>query len=825
MRITLVAVAGLVAGALPVRAGEDFDLAFSTYYGGSNWEHARDVCADAQGNTYVTGGTASPDFPTTPGAYDRTFNAGGGATGAHGDCDVYVVKSAPDGSLVWATLLGGPNYDRAYGIELDPQGNVCLSGRAGPGFPTTAGAFQTTFQGVDAGIYGMQNGFLARLSPDGSSLLWASYVGVASLCRDLDVDASGDVYTHLSHENTGGTPPASWFTGAYQPTRPGGADNGAIKVSSDGSQVLWATWLGGSGFEIKEASVRVDASGCVHLGFCTQSTDIPTTAGAHDRTYNGGVDYYVARLSADGAQLLYGTYVGGSGDDWMNTHQLALDAAGDVCATVTTNSTDFPTTAGAYDTTHNGGYDMGIVKLSSAGALVAGTYLGAGGEDNPDGVYVDASGNVFLTGETTSAGFPTTPNAFQSTFGGDHDAVVVRLSADLSTLLYSTLMGGGAYDNGRGAFLGSDGALYVTGASNGTGWPVLNAHQPAFGGVDDPRWGNGDAVLAKFVPAVAADTQPPTVPQNLVAMTVSTSRIDLSWDAATDDTAVAGYRVFRDSNADAVYGEIGIVAGTTFSDTGLAPAATYAYRVSAYDAAGNESAQGTPATATTLATPTVVTSPAAGVVFAPGQVVACTGTGQNLAWTIDRLGDAAGPVATGTGPSISFTVPADSTPSHEIEITLAGAGGTVTETHAIVSPTLDTDGDGLTDAEEGTLGTDPTDPDTDGDGMSDGAEVAAGLDPLDADQDGNGTLDGHDDWDGDGASNAAEAAAGTPLGSPPVPDQGGVAISCVAGARGTRAAFAVALLPAWILLSCGRLCARAACGTLRSRNTEGRRPG
>jgi hypothetical protein len=147
----------------PAFTGDSYDLAFSTYFGGSQWEHARDVCADARGNVYVCGGTASHDFPTTPGAYDRTFNSGD-TSGQ--ECDAFICKFGPDGRLIWSTYLGSPGYDRAYGIEVDAQGYVYVAGRAGRGFPVTPGAFQPAFQGYNGGGYGgFQNGFVAKLAP------------------------------------------------------------------------------------------------------------------------------------------------------------------------------------------------------------------------------------------------------------------------------------------------------------------------------------------------------------------------------------------------------------------------------------------------------------------------------------------------------------------------------------------------------------------------------------------------------------------------------------------------------------------------------------
>jgi hypothetical protein len=468
-----------------------YDLSFSTYFGGSDWEHARDVCADAQGNIYMVGGTASPDFPTTTGAYDTTFNPG--YTGSFGPCDAFVSKFAPDGSLIWSTFLGGSGYDRAYAVEVDSSGYVYVAGRAGTGFPMK-NAFQPTFNGVDNGSYGMQNAFVAKIKPDGSDLVWSSYVGVATLCRDLAIDNNGDVYVPGGRWNTTSTPPSEWFINAFQKTPPGGSsDSGVIKIKGDGSRVLWATWIGGSGYDSDAASIRVDDSGYVYIATCTSSDDIPTTTGAHDTSINGGVDLYVAKLTPDGSDLVYGTYIGDESDNWNNTHNLAIDSQGNAYISITTVSSNFPTTSGAFQTAVNGGVDWGVAKFSSTGSLISSTLIGGNSYDNPDGIYVDNDGNVFLTGQTQSTNFPGIGvSSYQSQNNGGSDAVLVMLSADFKELLYSTYMGGSSNDSGRSGFLDSNGNLYITGSSDGNGWPVKSAYQTSFNG------GKLDNIISKL---------------------------------------------------------------------------------------------------------------------------------------------------------------------------------------------------------------------------------------------------------------------------------------------------------------------------------------
>ncbi|MCC9605128.1 S-layer protein [Blastopirellula sp. JC732] len=485
----------------------DYELAFSTYLGGKNWEHARDICVDQAGNVYVVGGTVSDDFPTTEQAFQRKQDKTGDKVSSGGYCDAFVCKFSPEGRLLWSTLLGGPNYDRAYAVEVGVDGSVYVAERGGPGFPVTEGAFQTTFQGAKQSIYGMQNGFVVKLKPDGSDLDWAAYVGTNWLCRDLAIDETGDVYLPLDFIGSGPMPPASWFGSAYQKQPSGGAEVGALKVAGDGKSVLWATWFGGSKDEVANCGIRVDPEKNVFLNFTTDSPDVPTTDGAHDRTHHGKHDAFIAKLSPDGRKLIYGTYFGGSGEEEGNsTHNLAVDSSGNAYLATSTTSHDLPVTRGAFQAKHAGGErDVVVAKFSPAGALIGCTYIGGTANDGIDGVDSDDQGNVFFTGSTSSRDFPTTDGALQAELSVPDDAILVVLSADFAQLNFSTLMGGSNYDSGRCGCLDQQGNLYVSGSVNGPGWPLKNAYQPQFagggGGQELCYKGGcyaGDVIIAKF---------------------------------------------------------------------------------------------------------------------------------------------------------------------------------------------------------------------------------------------------------------------------------------------------------------------------------------
>jgi len=480
-------------------------LGFSTYTGGSRNDQIRDVTTDIHGNIYITGGTESSNFPVTAGAYQTVHNPGRSDNSRISQYDVFVTRLDSNGNIIWSTLIGGPNYDRAYAIEVDNQGYIYVGGRAGRGFPVTRGAFQTTFMGgQEASSYGPQDGFVAKLTPNGRKLVWASYFGRSDpqIIRDLDIDQNGNVYVVSGYDPAYSPffPPgwATWFSKGYQKKPQGGKDVVVARIASDGSDVVWATYLGGSSDESGAPTIRVDADGYSHVFMSTRSMNIPTTTGAYDRTYNGGWDAYVARLTPDGSTLVYGTYLGGSRNDGLGeTHFGAVDAQGNAYVSGPTNSTDFPTTPGAVRRT--GGAtprtwppDYFSAKLSPDGSrLVASTYYGAS-----EGVVVDSSGNVYFTGSTIRTSDPVSADAFQKTLKGVQDARVAKLSADFSKLLYATYMGGTnerRHGEGfRAIAIDSKGNIYAAGITEATDWPTLNAFQPSHAG-------NWDGVLAKFI--------------------------------------------------------------------------------------------------------------------------------------------------------------------------------------------------------------------------------------------------------------------------------------------------------------------------------------
>lgn len=479
-------------GSLPPGVDRNLkSVLFSTLIGGrGDVTEIRDIAVDRQGHIYVTGGTAAVDFQTTPGAYDRSFNGG---------LDAFVMKLTAEGKVLWATYLGGPSHDRAYAIEVDDQGYVYVSGRAGEKFPVTAGAFQTEFLGgPPQGPYPSQSGFVAKLSPEGKTLVWASYFGAGDdpshPVRDLALARDGSIF--IASSSTTGAYPKSIrpaFERGYRSRHSGKRDAVLARLKNDGTEVVWATYLGGRESEGGEGSVRTTSKGNVYLLTTTESDDAPVTPGVYGQSYHGEGDFYLAKFNAEGA-LLFATYLGGSDLENVETHELAVDEDENAIIASGSLSTDYPTTPGVVQPSYAGSGGRGtgggtnypgdvvVAKISADGTrLLASTFLGGRYGESVEGVEVDSNGDVSITGATFSDDFPVTGGALQTRLGGNADAFVVKLSADLTHILYATYVGGKGSEACRALAVSPVGAVIIGGATNTSGWPIVQGFQEVAG--------------------------------------------------------------------------------------------------------------------------------------------------------------------------------------------------------------------------------------------------------------------------------------------------------------------------------------------------------
>ena len=482
----------------------DPSLAYSTYLGGFSFDQGSGIAVDSAGAAYVSGLTVSTDFPTTAGAFDTSYNN----TGTFGEGDAFVTKLNPAGTgLAYSTYLGGSNIDQGFGIAVDSAGAAYLTGMTfSADFPTTAGAFDTSFNGTDQ----FPDAFVTKLNPAGTGLAYSTYLGgsLGDQGFGIAVDSAGAAYV------TGGTNSTDFPTtaGAFDTSATGSfiGDAFVTKLNAAGSGLAYSTYLAGAG----SSGIAVDSAGAAYVSGVANSTDFPTTAGAFDTSFNGGSfpgDAFVTKLNPAGTGLAYSTYLGGSlGDRGFG---IAVDSAGAAYVTGGTNSTDFPTTAGAFDTSANGGGDAFVTKLNAAGSgLAYSTYLGGSSGDQGRGcqatvngttcgIAVDSAGAAYVSGDTNSTDFPTTAGAFDTSANGGGDAFVTKLNAAGSGLAYSTYLGGSMTDAGAGIAIDSTGAAYVTGFTGSTDFPTTA------GAFDTSANGGTEAFVSKLLP-LASTTNP-----------------------------------------------------------------------------------------------------------------------------------------------------------------------------------------------------------------------------------------------------------------------------------------------------------------------------
>src|SRR5579872_1850451 len=476
-------------------------LVYSTYLEGSIDDGSYRVFVDSTGSAYITGGTVSSDFPVTAGAYQTTFGGAGGEGCTEEpvfQCgDAFVTKMNPAGSaLVWSTYLGGSSSDSGFAITADSSGVYVAGQTSSFDFPVTAGAFQTTLPANST-----RGGFITKLNSSGSALVYSTYLAgsVTDKLRGLAVDSSGNAYV------TGGTQSSDFpvTTNAFQKSLAGVSNAFVSKMNSTGTALAYSTYIGGTGSDAAN-SVAIDASGNAYITGGTTSRNFPTSNPIQAAFAGGGDtcpaqhasicgDAFVAELDPTGSILVFSSYLGGTLED--TGVGLVLDPTGNIYVSGGTDSADFPTTAGAFQTTYGGGSnscvntgeacgDAFLTKINAAKtAYVYSTYLGGTGDDVAGlGLAIDPAGNIHMAGVTASSNFPTTPNAPQLTYGGGSticspgficgDGFVTKFSLDGSNLNFSTFLGGSSDDGAGGVAQDPSGNDYVVGVTTSTDFPT-----------------------------------------------------------------------------------------------------------------------------------------------------------------------------------------------------------------------------------------------------------------------------------------------------------------------------------------------------------------
>lgn len=453
-------------------------LSYSTFLGGSGLDVGMDIAVDANGNAYITGDTTSLDFPVTPGAFS---NSTGPST------TVFITKMNPTGTgLVYSTFLGGFFSDsKGRSIALDSLGNAYVTGftRASD-FPTTPGVFQTA-------LMGNASTFVTKLNSSGSGLVYSTYVGGSrgGIAFGITVDATDHAYiTGVTGSNDFPTTSGALKTTCSQCAN-NISDAFVSKLNPTGSMLMYSTFLGGDSGLDTGHDIAVDNDGNTYITGETSSDDFPLVNPVQSLRA-GNSDAFVSKLNPAGSTLIFSTLLGGSQSDVG--FSIALDGLNQALVTGETNAGFFPV-VNAIQPTSTGNPDAFVTKFTVDGnALVYSTLLGGTTFDAGRGIATDMAGNAYVMGQASPTGFPITSDAFQSSGG----AFVSIISADGSTLSYSTYLGGGAETQGNGvsgeiAFHPA-GDIYVTSDTGSVNFPVTpGAFQTTHGG-------SFDAFVTKF---------------------------------------------------------------------------------------------------------------------------------------------------------------------------------------------------------------------------------------------------------------------------------------------------------------------------------------
>ncbi|HLK66557.1 MAG TPA: SBBP repeat-containing protein [Bryobacteraceae bacterium] len=484
----------------------DPTLLFATYVGGPGADIGQTIAVDPAGNTYVAGYTLlASGYPITPGVVQPACPSSANCSSA------VVTKLDALGRLQYSTYLGNPaGGDRARGIAVDASGEAYVTGLAqSDGFPTTSNSFQSGCSG---------SSFVTKLNSNGTALLYSTCLGADDQeatafdgvggANGIAVDMSGRAY--LTGDTASGTFPT---TSSALQRKLAGTVNAFVAVVdpslSGGSSLVYSTLVGGEVQDFGRA-IAVDIYGNAYITGNTFSSHFPVTPSAFQATDNqancgtgaGNAQCstgFVAKLNpniAGPTGLIYASYLGGNVGNTGGSasvgdygYAIAVDSSGNAHVAGNTNSLNFPTTAGSFQSSSTCSTAGFLAKLNAGGsALIFSTLIFGTGPGSclvgVSGIALDSSNDAYLVGTTGSRSFPVTPNAFQSAFHGvSYDAFLTELNASGSSLIYSTYLGGSGDDYAAGVAVDVTGDAYVTGTTSSIDFPITPfAFQPVYGG-------------------------------------------------------------------------------------------------------------------------------------------------------------------------------------------------------------------------------------------------------------------------------------------------------------------------------------------------------
>lgn len=380
------------------------NLVYSTFFGGSGNDEAKAMAFDQTGNVVITGNTSSNNFPITSSTWDNTFDGF--------LIDVFVLKISNNGSnLLWSTYLGGDGVDEAQGIAIDSLQYIFVVGKTNSvDFPASAIMPGYTYNGAF-------DGFLAQLNPAGAQLSRFYYLG------GVNDDSLKDVAVGLNTVWVAGNSASADFpisANAFNDTYSGANDLVVAAFTISSGAMRYSTYIGGL-FNETMAAIAVDETGSLYFIANSDSLSFPVTPGSLDVGFNGKKDVVFGKLNFTGSQMLFASYLGGTGND--EAHALWLDANKFMHIVGSTTSPNFPMTAGAYSNVFSGQADAFIAKINASGnGLIYSTFVGGDSVDIATTCIGDINGNLYIAGSTNSPDFPLSANPFSGNIAGGKDA-------------------------------------------------------------------------------------------------------------------------------------------------------------------------------------------------------------------------------------------------------------------------------------------------------------------------------------------------------------------------------------------------------------------
>ncbi len=467
-------------------------LVYSTFVGGGGAEDIVGIAKDKRGNIVIAGYTESNAFPTTVGVYDTTYNGGR---------DGFVAKYDPQlGSLLFSTYLGGGADDQINAMALDDADNIYVAGETmSPSFPL-----------VNSWKYelgGKTDAFAAKMSPDGSKLIYSTFFGGKEIDRALCISVDGNGKAVVGGETNSNNFPIVF--GGFQSTYQGQYDGFMTCFKSNGMNVDFSTYFGGVGDDrISAVKYTISSSYIYFAGDCSAPLSKGVNApdgyfgNAFDKTFNGGVDIFAGNFNASGivsdATNQFITYLGSNQNERATAIELSSDNSLIIVGETQggQGNAKFPVTSSSYSA--KGNYDAFISKFNYNGRLLVGSILiGGANDDSAVAVVRNAASNSFyIIGSTLSSNFPITSGEripIQTKIGGKSDMFFAEVNDSLSTLTYSTYLGNKDNDFGRGIVAASNGDCYIGGTTSSESMPIFPESQLK------TLQGTSDGYLGKFV--------------------------------------------------------------------------------------------------------------------------------------------------------------------------------------------------------------------------------------------------------------------------------------------------------------------------------------